>query len=104
MEKDVKFIYKKSVCGQVANRAPKLREFIKPYDTIIFVSGKKSSNGKFLYGEVSKNHPNSYFISNSSELKKEWFDENMKVGISGATSTPLWLMEEIKNTILKMGK
>ena len=95
-----KFFYKKSVCGQVANRAPKLRKFIQNYDLIIFVSGKKSSNGKFLYGEIKKNHPNSYLISGPSELNKAWFSKEQSIGISGATSTPLWLMEEVRDKVL----
>ena len=66
------------------------------YDKIIFVSGKKSSNGKVLYDVCKKYNPNSYFISNVDELEKSWFNPGDRVGICGATSTPMWLMEKVK--------
>jgi 4-hydroxy-3-methylbut-2-enyl diphosphate reductase len=66
------------------------------YDKIIFVSGKKSSNGKVLYDVCKKFNDQSYFTSAIDELDLSWFNPNDKVGIAGATSTPMWLMEQVK--------
>lgn len=88
-----------TICRQVSNRYKDLTTFVMNFDKIIFVSGKKSSNGKVLYDVCKKSNPHTYFISGSAELEKEWFSENDKVGICGATSTPMWLMEEVKATL-----
>ena len=85
-----------TICRQVSNRYQELENFVVNYDKIIFVSGKKSSNGKVLYDVCKKFNPNSYFISNAEELEKDWFAADDKVGICGATSTPMWLMEKVK--------
>jgi len=85
-----------TICRQVSNRYGELENFVSHYDKIVFVSGKKSSNGKVLYDVCKKHNDQSYFISNIEELKMEWFLENDKVGICGATSTPMWLMEKVK--------
>jgi len=85
-----------TICRQVSNRYEELENFVVNYDKIIFVSGKKSSNGKVLYDVCKKYNQQSYFISNENELDKAWFSANDKVGICGATSTPMWLMEKVK--------
>lgn len=85
-----------TICRQVSNRYEELEEFVKDFDKIIFVSGKKSSNGKVLYDVCKKYNDESYFISNVEELNKDWFQPNDRVGICGATSTPMWLMENVK--------
>lgn len=85
-----------TICRQVSNRYDELERFVKDFDKIVFVSGKKSSNGKVLYDVCKKYNDNSYFISNIEELNLSWFNENDKVGICGATSTPMWLMEQVK--------
>jgi len=85
-----------TICRQVSNRYEELEDFVGHYDKIIFVSGKKSSNGKVLYDVCKKHNDNSYFISNVEELDQAWFNENDKVGICGATSTPMWLMEKVQ--------
>lgn len=85
-----------TICRQVSNRYEELEDFVSHYDKIVFVSGKKSSNGKVLYDVCKKYNDNSYFISNVEELDQRWFNENDKVGICGATSTPMWLMENVK--------
>jgi len=85
-----------TICRQVSNRYEELEDFVSHYDKIVFVSGKKSSNGKVLYDVCKKYNDNSYFISNVEELDLRWFNENDKVGICGATSTPMWLMENVK--------
>ena len=90
-----------TICRQVSNRYEELEDFVSHYDKIVFVSGKKSSNGKVLYDVCKKHNDNSYFISNVEELDQAWFNENDKVGICGATSTPMWLMEKVKAALEK---
>jgi len=90
---------KDTICRQVSNRVPHLKKFSVQYDLIIFVAGEKSSNGQYLYSICKEENPNSYRISKTVDLKKEWFDGVKSVGICGATSTPNWLMEEIANWI-----
>jgi 4-hydroxy-3-methylbut-2-enyl diphosphate reductase len=85
-----------SICRQVSNREPQLQRFAKENDVILFVSGKKSSNGKALYQVCLKENPRSFFIENETELDLDWFSKGEKVGICGATSTPMWLMERVK--------
>ncbi|MDX1903986.1 MAG: 4-hydroxy-3-methylbut-2-enyl diphosphate reductase, partial [Thermonemataceae bacterium] len=88
-----------TICRQVSNRDAELRDFAKLYDKIIFVAGTKSSNGKVLYEVCKKSNPNVYFVSKPAEVDKNWFAMGDKVGICGATSTPMWLMEEVKTVI-----
>lgn len=90
-----------TICRQVSNRDEELRTFAKQFDKIIFVSGKKSSNGKVLYDVCRKQNPNTYFVSNVDELDVVMFESNDTVGICGATSTPMWLMEDIKQQLEK---
>lgn len=90
-----------TICRQVSNRDKELRTFANRFDAIIFVSGTKSSNGKVLYNICKENNPNSFFISNQNELNLEWFKKGDSIGICGATSTPMWLMEDIKKEIQK---
>jgi len=90
-----------TICRQVSNRYEELEDFVSHYDKIVFVSGKKSSNGKVLYDVCKKHNDNSYFISNVEELDQTWFNEDDKVGICGATSTPMWLMEKVKAALEK---
>lgn len=90
-----------SICRQVSNREPQLEKFSKKHDVILFVSGKKSSNGKALYQVCLKQNPRSYFIENEHEIKAEWLKHTDHVGICGATSTPNWLMEQVSNYLLR---
>lgn len=96
---DADFDANDSICRQVSNREPHLLKFSKEHDVILFVSGKKSSNGKALYSVCKTENPKSYFIENESELENEWFTGATSVGICGATSTPLWLMERVSNHV-----
>lgn len=89
-----------TICRQVSNRDRELRKFAVLYDRIVFVSGTKSSNGRVLYGVCKETNDNSYFVSMADELNIEWFKENETVGVCGATSTPLWLMEAVKNRLI----
>lgn len=91
-----------TICRQVSNRDKELRDFAGNYDVILFVSGTKSSNGKVLYGVCKDRNPNTYFISSEKEIKPEWFAPDNSVGICGATSTPMWLMEEVKEKLLSL--
>lgn len=88
-----------TICRQVSNRNEELKNFVTNYDSIVFVAGKKSSNGKVLHDICKLHNPNTYFVSSAEELQKEWFQENHQVGICGATSTPLWLMKEVQNQL-----
>ncbi len=96
---ELKFIVKDTLCRQVSSREPQLQKFSNENQVIIFVSGKKSSNGKMLYNSCKKENPNSYFISDTNELNPKWFKQKSSVGICGATSTPLWLMEKVARKI-----
>jgi len=84
-----------TTCLLVSRRKEALANFAGIHDLILFVSGKKSSNGKMLFDLVSKYNKNSFFVSHENKIKKEWFGHAKSVGICGATSTPRWLMEEI---------
>ncbi|MDJ1502387.1 4-hydroxy-3-methylbut-2-enyl diphosphate reductase [Xanthocytophaga agilis] len=91
-----------TICRQVSNRDKELRLFAKRFDKIIFVSGSKSSNGKVLFNVCKETNPNTFFVSKVTDINLEWFATNETVGICGATSTPMWLMEEVRNTICKL--
>ncbi|MCR5887216.1 4-hydroxy-3-methylbut-2-enyl diphosphate reductase [Hymenobacter sp. J193] len=88
-----------SICRQVSNREPALRRFATEHDVIIFVSGRKSSNGKALFSVVNQTNPRSYFVENEQELDESWFEAAHSVGICGATSTPMWLMQRVADRI-----
>jgi 4-hydroxy-3-methylbut-2-enyl diphosphate reductase len=90
-----------TICRQVSNRDKDLPEFARRFDKIVFVSGVKSSNGKVLFEVCRKHNPNTYFISSASDLQPSMFATGDTIGIAGATSTPMWLMEEIKTEIEK---
>lgn len=85
-----------TICRQVSNRYEELGNFASKYDRVMFVSGKKSSNGRVLFEVCKQSNPNTYFVSDPSEIQLDWFSENETVGICGATSTPRWLMEQVQ--------
>jgi 4-hydroxy-3-methylbut-2-enyl diphosphate reductase len=85
-----------TICRQVSNRDKDLPAFVVNFNKIVFVSGKKSSNGKVLYEVCRKHNPDTYFVSSISELDKTMFNPGDKIGIAGATSTPMWLMQQVK--------
>ena len=97
----IKVIPHDTLCRQVSNRDMQLQEFSTNFDKILFVSGTKSSNGNVLYNVCKSHNQEAYFISSSNEIKKEWFKKNEKVGVCGATSTPMWLMKEVKEKLLE---
>lgn len=89
-----------TICRQVANRMPNIASFAVRHDLILFVSGRKSSNGKVLFHECQRVNPNSHHIERADEIDMKWFEGVKTVGICGATSTPKWLMEECRDKIL----
>ncbi|AGB28850.1 (E)-4-hydroxy-3-methyl-but-2-enyl pyrophosphate reductase [Prevotella dentalis DSM 3688] len=90
-----------TICRQVANRMPNIAEFATKHDLILFVSGRKSSNGKVLFKECLSVNPNSYQIESADEINFDWLQNVHTIGICGATSTPKWLMEECRDAILQ---
>jgi 4-hydroxy-3-methylbut-2-enyl diphosphate reductase len=88
-----------SICRQVSNREPQLSIFAKEFDVVLFVSGRKSSNGKALFSVCKNLNDKSYFIENETELESFWFEGIDSVGICGATSTPMWLMEQVAQKV-----
>ena len=93
-----------SICRQVSNREPALAKFAVQHDVVVFVSGRKSSNGKALFEVVHQHNTRSYFVENEQEMEDEWFQEVQSVGICGATSTPMWLMQRVADRIAPIGE
>jgi len=96
---EVDFKYFDTICRQVANRIPNIREFALRHDLILFVAGEKSSNGKVLFAECKKANSNTLLISSPDNIQPQWLACAESVGICGATSTPKWLMEEVAQTV-----
>lgn len=89
-----------TICRRVANRIGGLREFARSHQLVLFVSGAKSSNGRILYNECLRVNPGSKMVSSADDLRPGWFDGIDSVGICGATSTPRWLMEKVRDKVL----
>lgn len=98
---EASFEYFDTICRQVANRMPNIRDFATNHDLILFVCGRKSSNGKILYQECKQVNNNTYQIDQPNEIEAQWLENARSIGICGATSTPKWLMEECKKVILQ---
>ncbi len=101
-ESAIEFHAKDTICGQVSGRDVKLREFARAHDVVVFVAGKSSSNGKVLFDICREANPRTHFVEDERELQPAWFAGASSAGVSGATSTPRWLMENVKNAIEKM--
>ena len=99
-----KFEYFDTICRQVSTRMEKMREFARNHEAVVFVSGAKSSNGKVLFEKCLEVNPRTYLISEESQLNPEWVSGVETVGICGATSTPLWLMERVAERIRSYGE
>lgn len=95
------FEYFDTICRQVANRIPHIREFATHHEVVLFVSGGKSSNGRVLYEECRNVNNSTYFISDASEIDPAWLAGKNSIGICGATSTPKWLMEEVYEFVIR---
>ncbi|MDE6265723.1 MAG: 4-hydroxy-3-methylbut-2-enyl diphosphate reductase [Muribaculaceae bacterium] len=91
-----------TICRQVSNRVAHLREFAGRHDLVLFVSGKKSSNGKVLFHECKEVNPVTYLISNAEEIDSHWLKDVRSIGVCGATSTPRWLMEQVSNRVKEL--
>jgi len=101
---EAEFVVYNSICGQVANRAPWLAEFSKTVDAVIFVGGRSSSNSKVLFEVCLKNNPNAFFITAAADLDVQQLSAFSRIGITGATSTPSWLIVEVAEKIQRTGK
>lgn len=101
-EKTGKFEYFDTICRQVANRMEKMREFAAGHEVVLFVSGAKSSNGKVLFEKCLEVNPRSHLISDETQIDPTWTQGAQTVGICGATSTPLWLMEKVADKIRRI--
>ncbi len=95
-EKGIRVKVRDTICRQVSGREENLAEFASQQDVVVFVAGKESSNGKVLFGFCQSSNPRSYFISYPDEIQHSWFSHGQKVGVAGATSTPLWLIQRVK--------
>ncbi len=95
------FVYD-TICRQVSNREEKLRRFARQHDVILFVAGRKSSNGRVLYEVCRQENPATYYVVEPAEVRREWLAGAQSIGICGATSTPQWLMEQTREYVLKL--
>jgi 4-hydroxy-3-methylbut-2-enyl diphosphate reductase len=102
ISKDATFKSFDTICRNVANRMPNISQFATKHDLILFVCGRKSSNGKVLFNECLRVNPNTHLIEDPQEIQPEWLEGIQTVGICGATSTPRWLMEQCRDAILRM--
>ncbi|MGN0186854.1 MAG: 4-hydroxy-3-methylbut-2-enyl diphosphate reductase [Paludibacteraceae bacterium] len=102
MRNGAQFKFFDTICRQVANRIPNIRNFASRFDMVLFVSGAKSSNGKVLFSECIAVNPRSYFISTADDIDPDTLHHVASIGICGATSTPKWLMEEIAEKLNKL--
>lgn len=91
-----------TICRQVANRASCIALFASHHESVLFVSGKKSSNGKVLFSQCLAANPRTHLIANDSEIDPEWIAGARSIGICGATSTPRWLMEQVRERCLQI--
>ena len=91
-----------TICRSVANRMPNISQFASRHDLILFVCGRKSSNGKVLYNECLRVNPNTHLVEDVHEIDPSWLEGIQSVGICGATSTPRWLMEQCRDAIQQL--
>jgi len=96
------FHAKDTICGQVSGRERQLAEYAASNDVVVFIAGRASSNGKVLYNVARAANPQTHFVESIDEINFSWFDGAANVGISGATSTPQWVMEEVRSHILSL--
>ena len=92
-----------TICRSVANRIPQIREFARQHELILFVSGTKSSNGRILFAECLDANPDSHLVSSESDIDPAWLVGKERIGICGATSTPLWLMQQVSEAVKQLG-
>jgi 4-hydroxy-3-methylbut-2-en-1-yl diphosphate reductase len=97
---EIEVLVKDTICRSVSDREAQLIEFSKKNDVVLFVSGKNSSNGKVLFEICKSTNTETYFIEKAEEIESLWMQNKKSVGITGATSTPKWVMEEVKEYII----
>lgn len=100
---NIRFISFETICSQVSNREPRLREFARKFDVILFVSDRESSNGMMLFEVCKQANPRTHFITRKEDMDMDWIQDAQSAGICGATSTPKWIMEDVANLIREMG-
>jgi 4-hydroxy-3-methylbut-2-enyl diphosphate reductase len=96
---DIQLTINKTICGQVSNRKKEIVQFAQKHQVIVFVSGEKSSNGKMLYEICKEANSKTYLVSNPEGVERDWFNGIDDVGVCGATSTPVWLMQMVADKI-----
>ncbi len=99
---DTTFRHFDTICRQVSSRVDKLKSFAASHSVVIFVSGAKSSNGRVLFSECKAVNQSTYLISNKSQIDAQWFEGAESIGVCGATSTPRWIMEDIRDEIMRL--
>ena len=104
IQPQAQFRYFDTICRQVANRLPHISDFASRHDVVLFVSGRKSSNGRMLYEACSKVNSRSHLVDQPDDIKPEWFSEAETVGICGATSTPKWLMKDCRQRVAQLAR
>ncbi|MDE6497072.1 MAG: 4-hydroxy-3-methylbut-2-enyl diphosphate reductase [Muribaculaceae bacterium] len=97
----VDFEYSNTICRSVSGRVEHLRQFAASHEVVLFVAGTKSSNGRILYDQCRTVNPRTHLLANASELRPQWLEGAESVGICGATSTPLWLMQQVRDAAAK---
>lgn len=102
MAPGVTFQYYDTICRAVANRVQQITEFARAHNTILFVGGTKSSNGRVLFERCREVNRHTYFVSSPTDLQPQWVENNQSVGITGATSTPRWLMENVRERLMQI--
>ena len=104
MDDENDFFSYDTICRQVANRIPHIRDFARTHDVVLLVSGMKSSNGKALFEECRAVNPNSHFVSHPDDVHREWLEGATSVGVCGATSTPRWQMEQVGEYVCRLAE
>lgn len=102
LEKGEELVSECSICSQMKRRKPLLREFVKDYDLVLFISGRNSSNGNMLYSYAKSFNGNIFLIEHKNEIQSSWLKGAKSIGISGATSTPAWQLTEVKEHLLSI--
>lgn len=101
---DTRFESYDTICRQVANRVSHLREFAAAHSVVLFVAGHKSSNGKILYNQCRAVNERTYLVANENDIESEWLHGAESIGVCGATSTPRWLMERVRERVLGLAE
>ncbi len=99
---NVRFVPFNTICGEVSNRVPRLQEFVRKFDTVLFVSDRESSNGMMLFQICKEANPSTFFITKPEDMDPKWFSGTRSAGVCGATSTPKWMLEKVATRIMEI--